>query len=286
MYVVRIIGGLGNQMFQFAFYSFLARRLTDVKIDTLGFENYDLHTGFELERVFGITANKVSLSEVNRITDFYNETILLKLKRKISGRRRNYMNESSFSWSVIESKQDLYLDGYWQNDSFFDHKEVLDIFQFKKDLSPEYKKIVNSIKTCNSVSIHVRRGDYVGNKVYALCDVEYYREAISYIQGVRGNLVFYVFTNDKDWVSKTLLPSLSQDLKLVMVETNYLDPSVDMRLMSICKNNIIANSSFSWWGAWLNQNREKIVIAPRMWYNDKRLNFDYINDLPKSWKLI
>jgi hypothetical protein len=286
MVIVRIIGGLGNQMFQYALYKNLTKKCKNVKCDIIGFDNYKLHTGFELENIFDVTINKATLKEVNDITNIYSKNIFTKVKRKLIGNSPNHLHESEFTWDTIETKNNLYLDGYWQNDSFFGDSNLLKDFSFKQKLNDENIKLIDTINSCNSVSIHIRRGDYVGNSVYTLCDELYYKKAIAHLQSQKNDLVLFVFSNDMNWVRNILIPYLDTDLNVFFVENNNSNPSVDMRLMSLCKANIISNSSFSWWGAWLNRNKEKIVIAPSKWYRNIIQNSEQIKNLPKSWLTI
>ena len=285
MIIVKIIGGIGNQMFQYAFYKNLSEKYENVKCDIIGFDRYKLFTGFELEKKFDIQVKIANAKEISSVTDIHSTNILTKLKRKFTGRLSTHILESEFTWDCIDNNKNLYLDGYWQSESSFGdiNKLKKNSFRFKLDLNSENLKLVDSINSCNSVSIHIRRGDYVGNSVYALCDEFYYKNSIEYLQNQINDLVLFVFSNDMLWVKSILLPFLTSDLKIFLVENNNLDSSIDMRLMSLCKYNIIANSSFSWWGAWLNINKEKVVIAPKKWYNNENQNFKQIQKLPKSW---
>tara|TARA_B110000211_G_scaffold200818_1_gene232034 strand:- start:2559 stop:3422 length:864 start_codon:yes stop_codon:yes gene_type:complete len=287
MIIVKIIGGIGNQMFQYAFYKNLSEKYENVKCDIIGFDRYKLFTGFELEKKFDIQVKIANAKEISNVTDIHSTNILTKVKRKFTGKLSTHILESEFTWDCIDNNKNLYLDGYWQNESYFgDVHKLKNRFKFKQDLNFENLKLVDSINSCNSVSMHIRRGDYVDNPVYALCDEFYYKNSIKYLQNQIKDLVLFVFSNDMLWVRSILLPILDSDLKVFLVENNNLDSSIDMRLMSLCKINIIANSSFSWWGAWLNINKEKLVIAPKKWYNDENQNFKQIQELPQSWTTI
>lgn len=177
--------------------------------------------------------------------------------------REGFLCEHIFSLNLDE---DYYLDGYWQDLRYFEEEhKVKDYFKFR-ELDSRNKKICGQIKNHNSISIHIRRGDYVKNSLYeGICTLDYYKKAIDYIKKRVEEPHFYVFSNDIRWSR--------ENIGLKENEVDYIDWNVDvdsykdMQLMSYCKHNIIANSSFSWWGAFLNRNSKKIVISPKIWNN-------------------
>ena len=177
-----------------------------------------------------------------------------------------YNDNYCFDESVFRCTQ-KYILGYFQSSMYFEeyNKDIIDLFQFKS-ISSINSSISNKIQKCNSVSIHIRRGDYLGLKRYAnICNEEYYKNAISYILTNVDNPHFYVFSNDSKW-SSVFIEQFGIDYTII--KHNEGDDSYqDMYLMSKCKHNIIANSSFSWWGAYLNQNNGAIIIAPKKWDN-------------------
>lgn len=138
--------------------------------------------------------------------------------------------------------------------------------------------MIDIIKSCNAVSLHIRRGDYISNAttntIHGTCNLDYYKRAVEYIKKNSVSPIFFIFSDDIDWVKD----NLHLNEKHYYIDWNNADTNYeDMRLMSLCKHNVIANSSFSWWGAWLNNNPKKIVIAPQKWFNDSKLNtFDVI----------
>jgi len=158
------------------------------------------------------------------------------------------------------------------------------LFSFNIDLlSDSNKKILQTIKETNSISIHVRRGDYVEDKVtnayHGVCNLEYYLEALKQLERRYDNLILFFFSDDIDWVKKKF--SYLEQSKF-FVENNINEKNwIDMCLMSSCKHNIIANSSFSWWGAWLNSNASKTVFAPKKWNYNKELDISSL--LPVEW---
>lgn len=134
----------------------------------------------------------------------------------------------------------------------------------------------------NSVSVHIRRGDYVTksryNKTYAHCTVKYYENAVDYIAKKFPNPHIYIFSDDTDWIKENIKFPYETEYVTHNIGQNSFE---DIRLMSNCKHNVIANSTFSWWGAWLNQNSEKIVVCPDVWFQDSRIVQTDI--YPKEW---
>lgn len=288
MIIVKVIGGLGNQMFQYAFYRNLKSKYSDVKLDISAFKTYSLHNGYELNKIFNIEEDIASEDEVNKLLKIpSNKGLLYKLKRKILKKERTYFIQKDFGYKLDFLKtENIYLDGYWQSEKYFRNSKdtILKEFTFKKDLTDKNKDMAELINGSNSVSIHIRRGDYITNpqalKVHGgICDIQYYKHSIDIINNRVKNPKFFVFSDDMAWVKNNL--SLKD---CVYVDWNKnQDSYIDMQLMSLCKHNIIANSTFSWWGAWLNSNGNKIVIAPQKWFNT---NVNTTDLIPESWTKI
>jgi len=174
-------------------------------------------------------------------------------------------------------------DGFWQNAKYFKNieKEIREEFTLRKPLDEKFANISRQIENIPSVSIHIRRGDYVNDPktkaVHNVCDLDYYNKAIDIIKTNVNNPTFFVFSDDIDWVSKNLEINSPTFWVSNLKSKDY----EELILMSKCKHNIIANSSFSWWGAWLNQNPDKIVIAPKQWLINKTA--DELDILPPRW---
>ena len=294
MIICNIQGGLGNQMFQYAMGLSLALDANqEIKFSVDSLLHYGAHNGFELSRVFNLkipTANKEDLENI--LGSLRSQVILrriLSLKFAHIFRGQKFFAENSkgnYSELLLRLDGDLYLQGYWQSEEYFSKnaEHIRKVFNFPGEMSGKNLELLHQFQECDAVSIHVRRGDYARNpkalKTHGLCSLEYYDSAIHSIQNRVKNPHYYVFTDDADWVAATLLgkyPNMS-----VINHNTALNSFYDMRLMSVCKHHIIANSSFSWWGAWLNSSNEKIVIAPRQWFVDKRRNAGYL--LPSSWE--
>ncbi|MFR0779347.1 MAG: alpha-1,2-fucosyltransferase [Zhenhengia sp.] len=271
MIIVKFEGGLGNQMFQYALYNTLEKTNKTVKADITWYEKQNVHNGFELEKVFpNIKLKKASLNEINELADNKLD-IVNKIRRKVVGRRSTYYKEhtNEFIEDILQV-ENKYLDGFWQTDKYFadSRYKLVDKFKFNIKLNEKEEKLLTILKQNNAVSLHVRRGDYVTNSNYAekhhvIKNNNYYIRALKYMENNLSNIKYFIFSDDPEWVRKTL------DIKgAIIIDWNKgSDSYKDMFWMSQCKHNIIANSTFSWWGAWLNQNPDKIVIAPNKWFN-------------------
>jgi hypothetical protein len=273
MIIVKLHGGLGNQMFQYAF----SKNLAKVRGESIAFVDDTLN---------GVTKRKYELSYFNikpKFVDKKKATELDKLYKnktpKIIRRFLKqpkylvdcYLDKNLFVFDKKVYKTDKkYFVGYWQNEKYFNEirKELLKDFTSKKNITKKLKQ--------NSVSIHIRRGDYIKNpqvkQAHGACDMNYYKTAINLIEDKVENPFFYVFSDDIVWCKKNF-----KFLKNVEFISNK-QPYMDIVLMSKCEHNIIANSSFSWWGAWLNENDNKIVIAPKSWMKSY-----YKSPVPKEW---
>lgn len=289
MVISNIIGGLGNQMFQYAAGRALSLRLgVALKLDTSGFLGYKLHQGFELKRLLNCDAEIASEHDLKNVLGWQHSQLAKRFLRKPPlkiFRKKNLVVEPSFNyWDGLRQLNDcVYLDGYWQSERYFnDYAEIVrNDFSFNLPFSDQNLVLAHKISSVNSVSLHVRRGDYVTNAKNAFigsCPLNYYEKAISFIKSSIQTPLFFVFSDDINWVKS----NLKLDASAVLVNHNDGSESYnDMRLMSMCKHQIIANSSFSWWGAWLNENQNKIVIAPKKWFATDK--FDSSDLLPPSW---
>jgi hypothetical protein len=289
MIISSIIGGLGNQMFQYAAGRALSLARGDsLYLDVSDFAGYGLHQGFELQRVFDCPANIASEADVRSILGWQFPSVVRRVVARPSlamVRRAGYVIEPYFHyWSEINNvPRECYLAGYWQSEKYF--RDVATViradFSFKCPPANRNAELAKQIGQVNAVSLHVRRGDYVKNPktnaTHGLCSLDYYRSAIDHICERVERPNFYVFSDDIAWVKDNLiLNSPSQYIDHNQGAESYND----MRLMSACRHHIIANSSFSWWGAWLNSSLEKIVIAPQNWFSKNKNISDLI---PPEW---
>lgn len=284
MVIVKIIGGLGNQMFQYAYTKYLQQKGHEVKLDIDGFETYRLHGGYQLDG-YAIDLGCSTKSENNK---FCNNAVCYKILEKIGIRNPKIIKEKNllFDKKLLNIENDKYIDGYFQCEQYF--VEIKDILlkqfimtQDKSNYTIDIEKqIISSKRSC---SLHVRRGDYLSSqkalKVHGLCDMDYYKKAINILNDKFSDMTYFVFSDEMAWVKENL--KIENAIYVDAQEERM--PHEDIYLMSVCNHNIIANSSFSWWSAWLNQNEEKIVIAPNRWFADDRMQEQAKDIIPQSW---
>ena len=289
MIIVHVIGGLGNQMFQYAAGRALSlAHNTPLCLDVQDFKGYDLHNGFELHRLFDIKAPIASNRDVFQVLGWRS---ISPLRRKLfhqkfsKFRGAHLFVDSLFAEMphLIDMPSRSYLMGNWQSEQFFGHiKEIIrSDFNFKLSMSKKNTELADMIKSINATSLHVRRGDIASNPtslaVHGLCSLDYYRQAIELVASRTPDPEFVIFSDDMDWVKKKLN---------IRFHCHYIDINKglesynDMRLMSFCNHHIVANSSFSWWGAWLSNNEHKVVVAPKKWFAK---NYDSSAIVPSSW---
>jgi len=289
MIIVRLTGGLGNQMFQYAFGKSLAEQLKQqIKLDILGYKN-DLLRTYDLPH-FSIKADIASKHELKWLRNEYKFLdllfwTLLKFGVRKIGRFTIIKEIEPFVRQIddLSNKENIYLIGDWQNENYF--KKIKEIiikdFSFKTEIKGQNLEIANQIAMTNSVSIHIRRGDYIlnkeTNKIHGICSVDYYMNAIEIIETKIKQPTFFIFSDDTAWVKENFKIKNA----VYVTHNSGLSAPQDMRLMMLCHHNIIANSSFSWWAAWLNTNPNKIVIAPQKWFVSNLFNTSEL--IPKDW---
>ena len=297
MIIVSLFGGLGNQMFQYACGKSVASRLgVELKLDVSLVQDRAERKNFTYRDyelgVFKIKEEIATIEEVRQyIPNLWNSKLYLKqlykLKRFFNG--NSFYNEKLkfiYNKDIEQVKDNTYLYGYFQTEIYFKtlRNELLQIFRIQQEIDLINSSLISQMKSENSISIHVRRGDYL-NSPFEILDIQnYYQKAIEFIQKEINSPVFYIFTNDYLWVEKNfeLL-----NIKKTIVKINSDNQSyLDMILMSNCKHNICANSSFSWWGAWLNTNPSKIVIAPDRWFKNAEYVASSYNLIPSDWQKI
>lgn len=268
MVIVQIIGGLGNQMFQYAFYKSLQDKGIKVYADLSDFEQYTLHNGYELERIFSLKVKKPSKFLLNLFRPNQSKWIFRKLKRFLNLKKTYRVEENEFCFDAsFLNNTNHYYSGYWQNEGYFLNiaDKIRYDFKFPEIAGIENQTVLQQIINTESVAIHVRRGDYLKNSLLGgICDLDYYEQAILSVNSKIKDAQFFVFSDDMAWCRQNLNLKNATYIDWNKGSNSYLD----MQLMSNCNHNIIANSSFSWWGAWLNNNKAKIVVAPKKWIND------------------
>jgi hypothetical protein len=291
MIIAQLFGGLGNQMFQYAAGRALAcRHDTEYKLDISPFRNkrwttpreYSL-SPFTVEDNFALETDLSRIRHPERKLQKYLVDLTCTFRRTIP---IQLIREQGLAYNpgFLIWPDNVCLQGYWQSEKYF--KDIADIIRsdFKLSAKPDSRneKTAGHIRSCESVSLHIRRGDYVldpaTNAFHGTCSPDYYQHAISFIETKVSNPHFFIFSDDPAWVRKNMDTAHP---------TSYIDfngpdnACLDMHLMSLCHHHIIANSSFSWWGAWLADYCDKIIIAPKKWFNKPDLNTDDL--IPDSW---
>lgn len=289
MNIIRMSGGIGNQMFQYGLYLKLVSLGKEVKFDDV--TEYELDNARPIMlSVFGIEYPKATREELVEMTDASMDFVS-RVRRKLLGRKSGEYHEASVDYDekVLEM-EDAYLCGSFQSERYFKdiERQVREAYRFRnvripEDIKGQIEEYERRIKEGQSVGIHIRRGDYLDSAdVYGgICTDAYYNKAIKYMMKKYDNPQFFVFTNDSFWAEKWCevrereLGKPFIAVKGTDEETGY----IDLMLMSKCKAHIIANSSFSWWGAWLNDSPEKCVVAPSKWLNTCECHDIYTPDM-------
>ena len=293
MVIVRIFYGLGNQMFQYAAARRLAHVLgTDLKLDISCFDHWKVFP-YGL-RAFNIREDIATPSETAAFNSLSIESWfgkkLFRLKQMLTLRGWTILYENDIrpvDPRVLNARGNVYLGGYWQSEKYF--ADIADIlrkeFTVRAAPDPKSREIAARIRACESVGVHVRRAQLASaeqrNQTHGpCCSLEYYRECAARIAARVRDPHFFVFSDEPGWAAENL--RFDHPVEFVThngEERNY----EDLRLMSLCRHQIIANSSFSWWAAWLNPNPEKMVFATRQWlHRDLERARDLI---PASWIL-
>jgi hypothetical protein len=287
--ISHILGGLGNQMFQYS----AGRALSLVNgqqllVDLGDYANYALHNGFELNRVFNIEAPSADQAAVRAVLKWRANGLVKKVLRRpfFAGLRgQKLVVEPTFSYwpDLCKIYGDCYLSGYWQSERYFKPCEeaMRREFTFCEPLTGRNAELAADISLTQSISVHIRRGDYITDRktgqILEPCSLGYYHDAIHYMAERVERPVFYVFSDDMVWSRQ----NLSMRFPCVHIDHNVGEESYrDMQLMSLCRHHVIANSSFSWWGAWLNPKPKKIVVTPKRWFSNGTDDRDLI---PGEW---
>lgn len=286
MIITELMGGMGNQMFQFA----LGRHLslineTSLQLDLaylldrtpregFVFRNYDLdifniNVEFAPKRfsdTYGVYRGRIS-SRLNKL-----------LFKQLRYRKETGMR---FDPTLLKEKDDLYLSGFWQSEKYFQgiNEVIRKDFTFIAPISTNATQLKEKIQSTNSVCLNVRRGDFVTNPVHGTMGTDYYSKALARMKQDIVDPVVFVFSDEIEWCKENLI--IESETHFVTHEYAGEKFRDYLELMSTCKNFIIPNSSFAWWGAWLCTSDKKIVIAPKTWFQDSSLNFQDV--VPETW---
>lgn len=282
MIIVRMVGGVGNQLFCYAYAKSLQQKGYDVKIDISTFK-FNKIDSYEFDK-YNIDI-PISTQKENEI--LFNNSSLSKILKRFGIDISNKVREKSllFDESLLRINDNSYVDGYFQNEKYFyDIREIiLEQISINRPLSNFTKSIQKKINSLNNTcSIHVRRGDMANDinvKIHGVCSVEYYNNAIEYLKNKLGEVNYFIFSDDFEWCRS----NLKIDNAIFVESDEHRIAHEDIYLMSLCDHNIIANSTFSWWGAWLNDNESQISIAPMEWFKDKKYQKQSQDIVPNRW---
>jgi len=300
MIIAQITAGMGNQLFQYAAARNFAEKYGhDLKLDMTFFETWKDPDVFRLDKFkthyeIASTDEIESLKRIEYPRNRIDIRILNKFKRRrLYENNKNHVDSKTFlfdkkKFHKFHKVNNIYLSGCWADEKYFiEYQDVIrEEFTLNESLNAANEEMKSKIVNSNSVSLHFRLGDdYVKNPFFADVPLDYYTTGIKYIAEHQRKIKIFIFSNDLQWVKKNL--KVDYEIEYVDINGSKTD-FMELSLMSYCKHNIIANSTFSWWGAWLNRNNEKNVIAPKKWFNNKEAQNKYEsgNLVPASWKKI
>jgi hypothetical protein len=289
MIITKLMGGLGNQMFQYSLgYRLAAERNVQLKLDVSWFALQETRN-FQL-RPFDINAEFATVDEIedvlrNTRTDF-SSRVIRKTQRYLPLYKRRLIRQQGlgFDPGIFKITANTYLDGYWQSEKYF--KPIEDAlrreFRYIGPISESGRRTIDMIEASTSASIHIRRGDYVSNaktsEYHGVCSMDYYERSIKFLLSSTRDCHFFVFSDEPEWAMANIrIPG-----RVTYLARDSEDHDAEqLFLMSLCKNHIIANSTFSWWGAWLSSSSNKTVIAPAKWFNKPELETEDL--IPAEW---
>lgn len=286
MKIVNVLGGLGNQMFEYAMYLALkdAHPEEEIYLCTRSYNGYPLHNGYELKRIFGIEGPEATLSQLLKVAyPIFNYKTWQFMHHILPQRKSMALGTENipFNFHEVTRNGDVFYDGYWQNENNFIsiRDKIIKAFSFSEFEDERNLALACTVLKKRAVSCHIRRGDYLKDPIMCVCNTLYYEKAFAKVEDLVSPEMYVIFSDDIQWCRKNIT-SFIEDKDIVFVDwNNGVDSYRDMQLMSLCNYNIIANSSFSWWGGWLNQHFDKIVISPEKWMNKPIVN----SPICKSW---
>src|SRR3989338_9014445 len=278
MIIVKLMGGLGNQLFQYALGRQLAlKNKTELFFDVSWLGSYKKPRPYYLPHLVttepSATNKQIAKLKIINLFNFFRPYY-----------KKSVIREGGhcFDPAIINAPQNVYLDGYWQTEKYF--KDIEDTIRqdltLKDPPGEKYLSTLDTITQTNAISLHIRRTDYLIGKntsVFAICQQEYYQQALKIVAEKVGPLKLFVFSDDIKWAKENILFPYS----ITFVSDGSFSDYQELMLMSACKHNITANSTFSWWGAWLNNNPQKIIITPQKWFVDPTI--DEKDLIPSTW---
>jgi hypothetical protein len=290
MIIVQLTGGLGNQLFQYAAAKSLSLyHNVPLLLDCSSFyreeiAELEVPRDFELYQFEGVKEKIITPEELASTIDLKNEKSFL--SKILPPHRRQIYTCPFFHYdrNFFKSRKTVYLKGGWQSEKYFsNYKDTLfQSLQLKPDVISPVREKARQIKEKQTVGVHIRRGDYLRMQIifewHGVMSKDYYARGFESIHKLRGDFSVLYFTDDPEWVQKELIPVMDGEIVSSTTSQNHFQ---DFYLLRCCHNNIIANSSFSWWAAWLNPNPDKMVIAPKNWFNKGPKDTQDL--LPANW---
>jgi hypothetical protein len=286
MPIIKIFQGLGNQFFQYA----LARSLEErhqisCRLDVSWFKENSKHRAFGLDR-FNTKYVVASEEEIYNVKNgifadrlrnfFFQRTLYLKPYYK-----QPYFLENLriYDPNIVKINSRTYVEGYFSSELFFKEIRTILVKELTLRAQPNQrnKELMSRMADEPSVCLSVRRGDFVNHPLHDVCGLDYFQEGIAYFKKLLKDPVFYIFSDDNEWVRDHL--KISE--KHHFITHNYPDYYEDFRLMQCCKHHLIPNSTFSWWAAWISNHPEKKVVAPKIWLKTDEIDYSYF--LPDEW---
>ena len=293
MIITRIYQGLGNQLFQYAFGRSLAlKNKTNLKVDSSFYENSEItQNGYTYKRDFEISRYNVQLTEATKdeiavYTDKKRPSLLQRIWWRLNPTLRPKVvreDLSTFDPKMIGLKGNFYLNGYFTSEEFFkDYAPIIrKEFTLSNEMSQTNVQWSEKMKQCNSVCISLRLTDFLHNPLHNVCSLEYYHNGLKEVERLSGEeITVFIWSDDNDWTKENFKPPY----KCHYMTHNHPDFHEDLRLMTHCKHHVIPNSTFSWWGAWLAEHENQIVIAPKRWLNSEEIEYGHV--IPDRWHKI
>ena len=287
MIVVELSGGMGNQLFQTATAAALAKKrnvefvLSTTQLDDRSKKAHFTYRNFALEP-FGLQSH-VQDNPFKSLLPHASDGILKRIKRRLKGLDVHYERNLSFDGTVLELGKTAYLNGYYQSERYFVSEKayVQKLLTVHNGLGNEVANKIRLNTSKKVLGVHVRRGDYVQdaqiNAIHGAMPIEYYKQAYQHVQGQTPIDSVLIFSDDPDWADQ----NLSGIFDCEVAVSRNLSGLEDFELMRSCSSFIIANSSFSWWAAWLGETDKTVVVAPKKWFNDPGKNSDDL--IPERW---
>lgn len=301
--MIRLKGGLGNQMFQYATGRALSLKkcgrtgevCENLKLDITGYKGSN---GWDTPREYALGVFNIKATIATEVEVRASRTLWFKIINRLKMKFSDPYKIDGSIMKILNSPKvcgcNRYFEGFWQSEKYF--KDIAEIirkdFTLKNPLgkkAEEWKQkiLTSSAGNSRSISIHIRRTDYVtniaANKMFGVCDIDYYKKAFEYITNNVGKVKIFVFSDDISWVKENLQLDDSNLLAPMefVTDSSAVSDAEELYLMSLCSHHIIANSSFSWWGAWLDAKSDKIVVAPKYWIADQTKDTSAV--VPPEW---